>query len=136
MIISFKKGENKKLSNSFNSKEFECSCNKCDNDLQYIDETLVLKLEKVRQQYQNPIKITSGYRCPEHNEKVGGKQNSSHLAGLAADIAPVRKTLDDLDNLYDLCYNEFNNIGDGRKHQFIHVDVRLPKKSGKRSWIY
>lgn len=136
MIITFKKGDDKQLSAHFNSKEFECSCKKCDQDLQYIDQDLVAKLEKVRMEYGEGIIITSGYRCPHHNQEVGGKQNSSHMAGLAADIVPKRKTLDDLDNLYDLCYTEFDNIGDGRKEGFIHIDTRPAKKTGKRRWIY
>ena len=28
--------------------------------------------------------INSGYRTPEHNEKVGGKPGSSHIKGLAS----------------------------------------------------
>ena len=81
--------------------------------------------------------VNSGYRCPEHNKEVGGKEDSAHLKGLAADVSPVLKTLDELDNLYDVCYNKFDNIGDGRLHgAFIHVDVRPPKSSGKRTWSY
>ena len=33
-----------------------------------------------------PIRITSGYRCPELNRAVGGASNSQHLRGEAADI--------------------------------------------------
>lgn len=136
MIISFYKGDNKKLSPNFSSKEFECPCDKCDQELQYIDQNLVDKLQSVRIAYGDSIVINSGYRCPSHNEEVGGKENSSHMTGLAADISPKRKTLDDLDNLYEICYNEFDNIGDGRRLQFIHVDVRVAKKTGKRHWVY
>ena len=32
------------------------------------------------------IRITSGYRCEELNNMVGGKPNSQHLLGQAADI--------------------------------------------------
>lgn len=32
------------------------------------------------------IIVTSGYRSPEVNEKVGGSKNSDHIRGLAADI--------------------------------------------------
>lgn len=136
MIIAFKKGENKQITDHFNSKEFECPCSNCDLDTQYISEELVIKLEEVRIEYGNGILINSGYRCPIHNKEVGGKENSSHMNGLAADPSPARKTLDDLDNLYDLCYDKFDNIGDGRKHGFIHVDVREKKATGKRRWIY
>jgi len=34
----------------------------------------------------NPVTVSSGYRCPEVNAAVGGVSNSAHLYGLAADI--------------------------------------------------
>lgn len=34
----------------------------------------------------NAIIISSGYRSPQVNEKVGGSKNSDHLRGLAADF--------------------------------------------------
>jgi hypothetical protein len=44
-----------------------------------------------------PFKINSGSRCEKHNKEVGGKPNSAHLSGLAADIdcrySTVRWTL-------------------------------------------
>lgn len=49
------------------------------------------KLYKARLISQNkyqglPFRIASGVRTVEHNDKVGGKPNSSHLNGWAADI--------------------------------------------------
>lgn len=37
------------------------------------------------------IYITSGYRCPEHNKKVGGAGNSAHVKGMALDITVTDK---------------------------------------------
>ena len=34
----------------------------------------------------NKITIVNGYRCPEHNDAVGGSKRSTHLFGLAADV--------------------------------------------------
>lgn len=34
-----------------------------------------------------PIRISSGYRCPDLNARVGGARNSAHMSGLAADIS-------------------------------------------------
>jgi uncharacterized protein YcbK (DUF882 family) len=133
-MITFKKKENKQLSPHFNSSEFECSCDNC--DVQLIDEELISKLEKVRELYGRSIRVNSGYRCADHNAKIGGKIRSSHMSGLAADISPTLLTLDDLDLLYEICYDIFDNIGDGRHKKFIHIDTRSPKVDGKRHWIY
>ena len=54
---------------------------------QMMSEDLILILESIRNELGKPVIITSGYRTEAHNEKVGGKPNSSHLKGLAADIA-------------------------------------------------
>ena len=42
-------------------------------------------LQPLRDRF-GPIRITSGYRCPELNRAVGGVKNSQHLRGEAADI--------------------------------------------------
>lgn len=36
-------------------------------------------LEKVRAKYSMPVFVTNGYRSPEHNKEVGGKEDSWHL---------------------------------------------------------
>ena len=133
-IISFKKGENKQLSRHFNSKEFECNCKQC--EINYIDEDFIEKIEIVREEYGKPIKVNSGYRCPAHNKAIGGAANSSHTSGMAGDVCPIVVTLDSLDELYDICYDVFDNIGDGRNKGFVHVDSRPKKASGKRTWLY
>ena len=51
------------------------------------------ELECVRLTFQNPIIVTSGYRCPELNALVGGADNSQHMKGEAADITASRKAL-------------------------------------------
>jgi uncharacterized protein YcbK (DUF882 family) len=133
-MITWKRSENKKLSKYFSSSELDCSCGNC--EVQYIEEGLLEKLDEVREQYGKPVRVNSGYRCPAHNKAIGGKENSSHTSGLAADIAPELTTLDELDTLYDICYNVFDNIGDGRLKGFIHVDDREKKPTGKRLWMY
>ncbi len=42
-------------------------------------------LESEREILGRGINIISGYRCPEHNERVGGARNSQHLYGKAGD---------------------------------------------------
>lgn len=43
-------------------------------------------LEPLRQHFNTPIVISSGYRCPALNRAVGGAVNSQHMTGEAADI--------------------------------------------------
>ncbi|MCX8611890.1 MULTISPECIES: D-Ala-D-Ala carboxypeptidase family metallohydrolase [unclassified Gilliamella] len=45
-----------------------------------------IKLEFVRQALGKPINITSGYRCPALNARVGGVSTSAHTKGLAVDF--------------------------------------------------
>lgn len=133
-LIYWKRGEDVQLSEHFKAKEFECPCGKCTD--QQISRSLISKLEHVRHDFNEPISVNSGYRCPEHNAAVGGHSSSTHLQGLAADIRPKFLTTDSLDQLYDLCYSEFDNIGNGRNRGFIHVDDRPAKPTGKRLWLY
>ena len=43
-------------------------------------------LEVLRERYNKPIRINSGYRSPQLNRKVGGAATSNHLTGCAVDI--------------------------------------------------
>lgn len=49
-------------------------------------------LQPIRNEWGEPIIVSSGYRCYELNRAVGGVTHSDHLYGCAADI----KTLGDL----------------------------------------
>jgi len=65
---------------------------------------LAVLLEKIR---KTSIQITSGYRTPAHNEKVGGAKNSLHLYGMACDF--ITRDLD-FDYLQKLV--EWREIGE------------------------
>ena len=54
---------------------------------QMMSKEMLSKLDMIREEYGKPIHINSGYRTEAHNEKVGGKPASSHLKGLAVDLA-------------------------------------------------
>ena len=43
-------------------------------------------LDPLREAWGGPIRVTSGYRCPELNKLVGGTPTSQHQRGEAADI--------------------------------------------------
>ena len=58
----------------FKASEFECPC--CKKTAP--SRRLVGILDSARA-LLGPLRINSGYRCPKHNEEVGGKKNSLHL---------------------------------------------------------
>lgn len=53
------------------------------SNLQYLCREI---LEPLREWMNEPITISSGFRCPKLNKAVGGVSNSQHLSGEAADI--------------------------------------------------
>jgi hypothetical protein len=73
-------------------------------------------LEEVRTLLgDNPIRVSSGYRSPAVNRKVGGAQDSQHLTGCAVDFTcPAFGTPEDIvreivasDIAFDQCIHEF-----------------------------
>jgi len=120
------------LTKNFQHSEFACNCG-CGqmpdpNDLEF--KMLVAKLQNVRDECGFPLHITSGYRCPKQNKKVGGVKDSSHLAGLAVDIAVES----DFTRLLFLrsAVKYFGRIGIANK--YIHVDVDVTKDDA--IWVY
>jgi len=93
---------------------------------------LLIMLDRVRDKFDKPMYITSGYRTVEHNTKVGGKENSSHLRGLAVDIA-CKTSVDRFDLINCLLDVGFNRIGIAGT--FIHVDIDS-EKAPNVIWTY
>jgi uncharacterized protein YcbK (DUF882 family) len=89
-------------------------------------------LDEVRDKFDKPIRINSGYRSEKHNTKVGGTPNSSHLRGLAVDIA-CNSSVDRYHLLNCLLDVGFNRIGIAGS--FIHVDIDS-EKAKDVIWTY
>jgi len=89
-------------------------------------------LDEVRDKFDKPIRINSGYRTAKHNLKVGGTPNSSHLRGLAVDIS-CSSSVDRYHLLNCLLDVGFNRIGIAGS--FIHVDIDL-EKAKDVIWTY
>lgn len=111
-------------------KESELAC-KCGCGLASLDVTLLSRLDKAREIAGIPFKINSGRRCVKHNESCGGSKNSSHLRGLAVDIACISDQTRWV-IIRSLIQAGFTRIGVAKT--FIHVDVDPTKPSAV--WFY
>lgn len=108
-------------------------------------------LEPLRQFFNVPIVIGSGYRCPALNKAVGGVKNSQHMTGEAADIhIPVYDFVDSngkhhsnmetlnmwmrwlIDNTdFDQCIKETAN----RRTYWIHVSCKRDRSKNRHHVI-
>lgn len=70
------------------TEQFTPPANVVDN-LQTLCEKI---LDPLRENLNKPIRISSGYRSPKTNAKVGGAKNSQHLTGQAADLEAIGYT--------------------------------------------
>lgn len=85
-------------------------------------------LEEVRELLKVPLHISSGFRYTKLNKRVGGKYNSRHQAGLAADIIPAGLNLDEAFNkiLNSNIKSIRKCIIEGINGKFwIHITVKL-----------
>lgn len=120
MINGYEKGASVRLSDDFNSTHFDCPCPDPLCDRTYVDELLIQGLDKLAITFPI-ITVNSGFRCRAHNLKVGGKENSQHLVGKAADICSPFATVKELNTAAEVI---FKDGGLGRYTNFIHVDTR------------
>jgi len=112
----------------FKQNEFDCKC--CGaNKISYV---FTAMLDEARHIAGIPFVINSGYRCKNHNFRIGGENNSSHLKGFAVDISA--KT----GNHKKIIVESLLKVGIcriGIAKNFIHCDVD-PDKPQDVIWIY
>lgn len=86
--------------------------------LQTLIETV---LDPLREWYDKPIYITSGYRCKALNEAVGGVPTSLHSIGAATDINQGSK--EENQKLFDYIKDNlpFTELGWEGNGKWIHV---------------
>ena len=94
-----------------------------------IKNNLTLFIEKVldpiREDWGSPIIVSSGYRCPELNAKVGGAKTSGHLYGYCADLQ-VKGDL-----------RKFSNfVIEWMKDHHMKWDQIIWEKSGNVTWLH
>lgn len=121
-MATYTKGKSVKLTRNFRTVEFDCKGKGCCSKTP-INIELVGYLQVIRNYFNKPVTINSGYRCQKHNKKVGGAINSRHTQGMAADI--VVKGVKPIEVAK---FAETIGIrGIGLYDSFVHIDSRTTK---------
>lgn len=89
-------------------------------------EHTIEQLDELRRLYGHPIFVTSGYRCPALNKAVGGKPNSQHVKGQAADLKWDPELLQFIINNYN--YDQLIEET-SKRTKWIHISFN---KNGER----
>lgn len=90
--------------------------------------TLAGAFETIRERAGGkPITVTSAYRTPTYNRRIGGAANSQHVQGRAMDLKPPSGL--NVEQFFRLIKNVAREEGSpikgiGRYPTFIHVDIR------------
>jgi zinc D-Ala-D-Ala carboxypeptidase len=108
------------LSEHFSKAELACHC--CGT--LKIEAALIDALELFRSLAGRPIVVHDAYRCPTHNQKVGGVNDSEHTRGMAADVSISGLSTQQMFELA-LQVPDFLHGGIGvYDGDFVHLDVR------------
>ena len=79
-------------------------------------------LDPLREEWGKPIVVTSGYRSPKLNSKVGGSKTSQHVLGQATDIqVGSPKQNKELFNLIQEMKLPFDQLIDEYDYSWVHV---------------
>ncbi len=115
-----------KLTNNFNLNEFnKHNFPLTETILRNIQE-LAKNLQVLRDEVKKPIKITSGYRDPSFNKKIGGASQSRHITGEAADLKIEGYTPKQVAAIIEklIAAGKMKQGGLGIYSTWIHYDVR------------
>jgi len=111
---------------SFSPREMACK----GTGTLLIDANAMDKLQALRDRLGVPILVTSGYRSPEHNKKVGGAKESLHMQGCAFDIRMDNHNPTEFEAAARSC--GFTGFGYYPKQGFMHIDTGTPRTWGDR----
>lgn len=118
-----------------------------DRQLAIMEHLAINLFEPVRNHFDKPIRVSSFYRSPQLNRKIGGASNSDHM--VLEDVAAI-----DLDNdaltwtgvtnadifwyIYDHLdyYKLIWEFGDDKNPDWVHISFSLDDKKNKRKHTY
>ena len=109
------------ISKHFNKSEMIC---KHCGAYKEMDPLLLKGLDKLRDIINQPLVLTSAYRCPYHPLEINKKNIGQHTLGTAADIKIPSTVTKKVFLILILRIPEFKGIGLPTHSNFIHIDIR------------
>lgn len=107
----------------FTEKEMTCPC--CEQMI--VDPAFLFRLEALRLLMNEPLNVTSGFRCRGRNTGIGGHRKSMHMQGKAVDISCTNK-------IRQTTIMEAADVigfkGIGRYDMHVHLDMRDSAQAG------
>ena len=110
-----------------NFSRTEVACSHCLKD--GVKDEAMDALQALRIAQDRPLRVNSGYRCPEHNVNVGGVKDSFHVKGMAFDISIRGMNESERLKLMDDAIG-VGFTGLGFYETFLHVDIGPPRSWG------
>lgn len=92
------------------------------NPVWHINKQLISRLNVIREYFNSPVIISSGFRTQSENIIAGSKQKFSfHIMGMAADIIVKGESPKDV---FSFIVDHWDSGGAGKYDKFTHIDVR------------
>ncbi len=98
----------------------------------FMQPSFLALLDRARELAGFPFVVVSGFRTKDHNEKVGGEENSSHTRGYAGDIR-ARNSQERFAIVNAALKVGFNRIGIAKSFVHLDNDPTLPQSV---MWLY
>ena len=122
----------------FSKEELQCRCGQYCDYACPMDSDFIQRLDDLRERYGKSLRVTSGYRCPQHNSNVSSTgANGPHVSGKAIDFGVARG---DAHALLEIAMSmSFSGIGIAQKGsgRFIHLDdLTATETNNMRPWLW
>ena len=85
------------------------------------------KLDKIRDHFNRPIKVTSGYRPQMYNDFISGASRSSHLTGRAVDFVVKNVSAEDARDQICKMLDDLDIRLENHKGNWNHIDLDVSK---------